>query len=68
VFGGRLSIGATFRTTTARGYVCWYETPHSGDEHEIDKDDACRSPYAKAMLTEHEPFVAVNARELVQPR
>jgi hypothetical protein len=66
VFGGRLSVGRDSVSTDEQGYVCWYETPHSGDEYEIDAGHTCSPPHEKARLTSHKAFVAHDAPALAQ--
>jgi hypothetical protein len=66
VFGGRLSVARDSVSTEVQGYVCWYETPHSGDEYMIDAAHTCDARHAKARLTSHIGFVAHDAPALVQ--
>jgi hypothetical protein len=67
VFGGVLTAGHARLETEIRGAVCWWETPHSGDEHPIDLAGTCQPPHAKAIETARRPFVAIGADALASP-
>jgi hypothetical protein len=66
VFGGRLTAGHDALSTDELGYVCWYETPHSGDEYAIGATGTCDARHEKARLTKRQPFVAHDATALAQ--
>jgi len=66
-FGGVLTAGRARLDTEIRGAVCWWETPHSGDEYPIDLTGTCDARYAKAIETARKPFVAIGAEALASP-
>jgi len=67
-FGGVLAAGHARLETEIRGAVCWWETPHSGDEYPIDLDGRCEPTHAKAIETGRRAFVAIGADALASPR
>lgn len=64
VFGGTLTAGRAALRTNTSGGLCWWENPHDGDEYEVEPEGSCDGRYAKAIITEKKPFVAVSADAL----